>query len=69
MRAESAEKYLTGKSIAESVMAEAAARAAQGADPPQDIHGSREYRLGAIEAITKRSLKLALERAGMRGDD
>jgi len=67
LRAASAEKYLTGKTLDEATMSEAAARVAQEADPPQDVHGSREYRLGVIEALTKSSLRLALDRADMRG--
>jgi aerobic carbon-monoxide dehydrogenase medium subunit len=67
LRAPSAERYLMGKAVDEDVMAEAAATVAQEADPPQDIHGSREYRLGVIRALTKSSLRLALDRAGMRG--
>ena len=63
LRAASAEKYLTGKAVDEAVMTEAAVRAAQEADPPQDVHGSREYRLEVIKALTKSSLRLALHRA------
>jgi len=67
LRVPSAEEYLTGKVVDEAAMSEVAARAAQEADPPQDVHGSREYRLGVIEALTKSSLRLARERAGMQG--
>jgi len=67
LRAASAEDYLTGKAVDEAVMEEAAARAAQEADPPQDLHGSREYRLEVIKALTKRSLRLAVHRADTRG--
>jgi carbon-monoxide dehydrogenase medium subunit len=67
LRAASAEDYLTGKAVDEAVMAEAAVRTAQEADPPQDVHGSREYRLGVIEALVKSSLRLAVHRSDMRG--
>jgi len=67
LRASSAEKYLAGKTIDEASIAEAALRVAGEADPPQDMHGSREYRLGVIRALTKSSLKLAMRRAAMRG--
>jgi len=48
-------------------IAEAADRAVEGADPPSDAHGSREYRLETIKVLTKRSLRLASERAGVLG--
>jgi carbon-monoxide dehydrogenase medium subunit len=67
LRAASAEKYLTGKAVDEAVITEAAVRTAQEADPPQDVHGSREYRLGVVKVLTKSSLRLALHRADMRG--
>jgi len=67
IRAVSAEEYLKGKTLDEVTIAEAADRAVEGADPPSDAHGSREYRLETIKVLTKRSLRLASERAGVLG--
>ena len=68
VRATAAEDCLAGKAIDEAVMAEAAARAAEGADPSKDQHGSREYKLGVIRALTMRTLSFAMRRAGVTGD-
>ncbi len=62
MRAKGAEEYLRGKTLDEKTILEAAERAPEGADPPSDMHGSREYRLEMIKVFTKRTLKLALSR-------
>lgn len=57
-----AENYLKGKTLDEKTIVEASNQKADGADPPSDMHGSREYRLEMIKVFTKRSLKLALSR-------
>lgn len=62
LRAASAERFLRGKVIDDQTIAEAAEMAVEGADPPSDVHGSREYRLEMIKVLTRRSLKLALSR-------
>ena len=67
IRAVSAEMYLKGKTLEEATIAEAADRAVEGADPPSDAHGSREYRLETIKVLTKRSLRHASKRAGVPG--
>ena len=67
IRAVSAEKYLKGNTLDEATIAEAADRAVEGAEPPSDVHGSREYRLETIKVLTKRSLRIALKRAGVPG--
>jgi carbon-monoxide dehydrogenase medium subunit len=67
LRAASAERYLTGKILDEATIAEAAERAIETADPPSDVHGSRKYRLEMIKVLTRRSLRLALSRAGWAG--
>ena len=64
LRATSAEQHLKGKTFDEATIAEAAERAVEGVDPPSDVHGSRQYRLEMIKVLTRRSLSLALERAG-----
>jgi carbon-monoxide dehydrogenase medium subunit len=63
IRAKSAESYLKGKKLNDNEIEEAAKLANKEADPPSDMHGSREYRLDMIRVFTKRSLKLALSRA------
>jgi len=62
LRATSAEQYLMGKVPEDDAIMKAAEMAAEGADPPSDVHGSREYRLEMIKVLTRRSLKLALSR-------
>jgi len=62
LRATSAEQYLKGKVLGDEAIAEAAEMAVEGADPPSDVHGSREYRLETVKVLTRRSLKLALSR-------
>ena len=62
LRATSAENHLKGKVLDDDVITEAAERAVEGADPPSDMHGSRDYRLEMIKLATRRSLKLALSR-------
>ena len=62
MRAKSAEDYLKGKTLDDKTIAEAAEKAPEGADPPSDMHGSREYRLEMIKVFVRRTVKLALSR-------
>lgn len=64
VRAASAEQYLTGRAIDDAAITEASERAVDGADPPSDVHGSKQYRLEIIKVLTRRSLRLALSRAG-----
>lgn len=62
LRATNAEDYLKGKALNEENIKEAAKMARKIADPPSDIHGSREYRLDMIEVFVRRALKLSFER-------
>jgi carbon-monoxide dehydrogenase medium subunit len=62
IRAKSAEKYLKGKKLNEETLALGAEEANAEADPPSDMHGSREYRLEMIKVFTKRAARLALSR-------
>jgi aerobic carbon-monoxide dehydrogenase medium subunit len=64
LRATKAEDYLKGKTLDDKTIAEAAERANEGADPPSDMHGSREYRMEMIKVFTRRTTKLALSRLG-----
>ncbi len=63
IRAKSAEKYLKGKKLSEETIAAGAEKANAEADPPSDMHGSREYRLEMIKVFTRRAVRLALSRA------
>jgi CO/xanthine dehydrogenase FAD-binding subunit len=53
---------LKNKKLDSNTIAEGAERANQEADPPSDMHGSREYRLDMIKVFTRRTLNLALSR-------
>ena len=62
IRAKAAEQFLKNRTLDAGTIAEAAERANEGADPPSDMHGSREYRLDMIKVFAKRALNLALSR-------
>ncbi len=62
IRAKNAEKYLKGKKLTEETIAAGAEEANAEADPPSDMHGSKEYRMEMIKVFTKRAAKLALSR-------
>lgn len=62
LRAKDTEKFLKGKTLDAKNIAEAAELAVNGADPPSDMHGSREYRLDMIKVFTRRTVNLALGR-------
>jgi aerobic carbon-monoxide dehydrogenase medium subunit len=62
LRATASENYLKGKTFDDKTIAEAAEKGTEGADPPSDIHGSREYRLEMIKVFIRRTTKLALSR-------
>ena len=54
--AQSAEAYLTGKSLDEQTIAEAAALTAADARPIDDLRGSANYRSKMIAVMTRRAL-------------
>jgi aerobic carbon-monoxide dehydrogenase medium subunit len=62
LRAKAAEAYLMGKTLDDKNIAAAAELGPEGADPPSDIHGSREYRLAMIKVFIRRTTKMALGR-------
>jgi carbon-monoxide dehydrogenase medium subunit len=62
LRARAAEDYLKGKTLDDKTIADAAERANEKADPPSDMHGSKEYRMEMIKVFTRRTMKLALSR-------
>lgn len=62
LRFTNAENYLKGKTLDDKTIIEASNQKPDGASPPSDMHGSKEYRMEMIKVFTKRSLKLALGR-------
>jgi aerobic carbon-monoxide dehydrogenase medium subunit len=62
LRAKTAEEFLKGKALDDKNIAEAAEKANEGADPPSDLHGSRNYRMEMIKVFARRTIKLALSR-------
>jgi aerobic carbon-monoxide dehydrogenase medium subunit len=62
LRATATENYLKGKILDEKTISEATEKGTEGADPPSDMHGSREYRLDMIKVFIKRTTNLALSR-------
>ena len=63
LRARDAEKALVGKTITDSLLAEAGQIASREVDPPADVHGSAEYRREMVKVFVKRVALKALERA------
>jgi carbon-monoxide dehydrogenase medium subunit len=63
LRAKKAEKVLIGKAINDVLLAEAGEVASTEADPPDDVHGSAEYRREMIKVFVKRVAQIALEKA------
>lgn len=63
LRAREAEAWLAGRRIDEQTAAEAAARAVADIHPTGDIHGGSEYRRGLVQAMARRALLRAAERA------
>jgi carbon-monoxide dehydrogenase medium subunit len=58
------ERMLEGGSAEEGAVREAARAAAEGADPPSDLHASAEYRLRIAPEFAARGVLQALARAG-----
>jgi carbon-monoxide dehydrogenase medium subunit len=61
IHAESAEDYLTGKTLTDEVIKEAGSLTASAARPISDIRGSADYRDYMISVIAKRALKAIRE--------
>lgn len=66
LRAGRAEAALQGERPSRALLAEAGRLAAEEADPPDDLHGSVEYRREMTAVFTRRTLARALERLGVR---
>jgi len=68
IRADAAERALADARVDEEAAAEAAHLAVADIEPTGDIHGSSEYRRNLIEAMVRRGVLRAAERAGEEGD-
>jgi carbon-monoxide dehydrogenase medium subunit len=62
-RARGVEDALAGREVSDALLAEAAARAADGVDPNDDLHASGAYRLHLARVLARRALAAAAERA------
>jgi len=63
LRAAEAERFLTGKSPTDDVIAEAARLAASAASPNADRRGAVEYKRQMARVLTARAIKKAIQRA------
>jgi CO/xanthine dehydrogenase FAD-binding subunit len=63
VRAPEAESFLSGRRLDEPTAREAAAIAVERINPTGDIHGGSEYRRGLIQALVRRAVLAANERA------
>jgi CO/xanthine dehydrogenase FAD-binding subunit len=66
VRAVAAEDLLVGERPSAGLFEEAARRAADGVDPPGDLHGSPEYRKKVAAALVRRGLQAAVDNADER---
>jgi len=62
-RATQVERALKGKALSDKIIAEAASKAAAGAEPLSDLHASARYRKAMAEVFTRKALTEALTRA------
>jgi aerobic carbon-monoxide dehydrogenase medium subunit len=63
IRARGTETELQGKSLTSEVIAEAAAKAAENADPADDTYASAEYKRHVAAVYARRAIQAAAERA------
>ena len=63
LKATAAEDFLRGKDPSDSNLRQAAALAAEAAQPIADARGSEEYKRALVKTYTVRTLRLAVERA------
>jgi aerobic carbon-monoxide dehydrogenase medium subunit len=66
VRAAGAEELLVGEAPSDELFDEAARRATDGVDPPDDLHGSSEYRKKVAAALVRRGLRAAADNAQER---
>jgi len=63
IRAREAEEILIGRPLDENILAEAGQAAARAARPISDVRASAEYRREQCDLMTRRAVRLAVERA------
>lgn len=63
VRAEAAERLLTGKELDEALIGQAVQLAMEVCDPAEDLRGDREYKIHMAGEMVRRALRLALQRA------
>ncbi|MFD0685546.1 FAD binding domain-containing protein [Actinomadura fibrosa] len=59
VRARAVERFIEGRSVSEDAFRSAGAHAAEGTEPPGDLHGSPEYRTHLAKVLTTRALTAA----------
>jgi CO/xanthine dehydrogenase FAD-binding subunit len=62
IRAIGAERFLLGNPISDELIREAAVGASNESKPITDVRASREYRLGLVEELTYRAIKLSISK-------
>jgi aerobic carbon-monoxide dehydrogenase medium subunit len=63
IRAVASEKELQGKVLNPQNIAAAAAKAAEGADPDDDIYANAEYKRHMAAVLARRAIEAAIQRA------
>ena len=63
LRAPAAERLLEGQAPDDEVLRAAGRAASEASDPPNDIHGSADYRRHVVDVLTRRALADAVARA------
>jgi carbon-monoxide dehydrogenase medium subunit len=66
LRAKATEAALRGQPLTAKAIAEAAAKAAEGSDPVEDIYASAEYRRHMATVLARRAIEQAIERASQK---
>ncbi|MFC6884344.1 MULTISPECIES: FAD binding domain-containing protein [Actinomadura] len=59
VRASAVERFIEGRTVSENSFRSAGERAAEGTEPPTDLHGSSEYRTHLATVLTTRALTAA----------
>ncbi|OGO20620.1 MAG: hypothetical protein A2144_02975 [Chloroflexi bacterium RBG_16_50_9] len=65
-RAHQSEAILSGKSVTQSIIEQAAEKAAEEADPISDLRASAEYRRELVKVLTRRTLRKSCEQLGIK---